>query len=74
MTLTRHIVSMHLQRVVQLEHLGQRFTFQVEARAWLGFWFVESAGRIYHAPLRATGNEQANFFRSLATVAARQWS
>lgn len=56
----------HIERVVELDHAGRRFTFSVNRQRPLGYWHVETETGTYLSPLPFTGNEDAAFFRALA--------
>lgn len=63
---------MELERVVRLTHAGRVFAFTVEDEGALAFWNVAIDGRTHALPLRATGDEQPEFFRAAAELALRQ--
>jgi hypothetical protein len=62
---------MTIERIVQLKHQGQRFTFTADCEPPLRFWRIESAGRIYRSPMEVSGEETPDFFRALADAALR---
>jgi hypothetical protein len=56
----------NIERVVELDHAGRRFTFRVNRRRPLGFWHVETETGTYLSSLPFTGDEDTAFFRALA--------
>jgi hypothetical protein len=60
---------MDLERIVELEYDGRRFTFRTDYRPPLVFWRVECDGKSYPSPFRVLGGEAPDFFRSLAHLA-----
>lgn len=56
---------MELERVVQVDVDGRRFTFRVDHDPPLAFWRIEVDGIVRPLPLRVTGDETPDFFRTL---------
>ena len=66
---------MQIERIIEVDHDGRRFTFRVDEEPPFAFvfWRVESEGRIYKSAIRVTGTEESEFFRALADVARHAW-
>ena len=62
----------NIERVVELDHAGRRFTFSVNRHPPLECWHVETETGTYVSPLPFIGNEDAAFFRALADTVIKE--
>jgi hypothetical protein len=63
-----------MQRIVHIEHGRQTVTCRAEPDPPLAFWIVEAPGQVpFRSDLRVQGNEEPDFFRRLAEMAAEAW-